>query len=63
MKMPYDASDVDFRTNRRRQVLDFTITEIAHNRKSSVKAIDKGANTSGIILQKIKINGSGGREK
>ena len=61
--MQYDVSDVDFRTNRKRQVLDFTVTDIAHNRKSSVKAIDKGATTSGIVLQKIKTNDSSGREK
>ena len=58
--MQYDVSDVDFRTNRKLQVLDFTITEIAYNRKSSMNALERGATTSGMILQKNEINGSGG---
>ena len=61
--MEYEVSDVDFRTNRKLNVLDFTMTEIAYNRESSFNAIDKGATTSGIILQKIGTNGSSGRQK
>ena len=61
--MEYDVSDVDFRTNRKLHVLDFTKTEIACNRESSLNAIDRGATTSGMILQKIEANGSSGRQK
>ena len=61
--MEYDVSDVDFRTNRKLHVLDFTMTEIAYNRESSLNAIDRSATTPGMILQKIEANGSSGRQK
>ena len=59
--MEYDVSDVDFRTNRKLHVLDFTMTEIAYNRESSLNAIDRGPTTLGMILQKIETICSIGR--
>ena len=61
--MEYDVSDVDFRTNRKLHVLDFTMTEIAYNRESSLNTIVRGPTTLGMILQKIETSGSIGRQK